>query len=75
MTHFLFEYQRVRNYYDKGIRDIVCDKSFQQVSTEQLLTGVFSQAELAVGIAGESRVYIENYYEGGAALAKPKRQL
>jgi internalin A len=70
---FLYDYERVRSYFENNINDIVCDRSFQKLSTESLLTGVFSREEIASQIMkNHQAIHIENYYEGGGGAPVPR---
>jgi small GTP-binding protein len=72
---FLYDYDRVRNYFENNIAEIVCDRSFEKLSTELLLTGVFSRAEIAaVKTKLEQPIHIEHYYAaGGEVMSNPRK--
>ncbi len=65
-----FDYRVLRRYKEKAVKEIRCENSLDVISVDQLLTGIYSQQEIATaatspeGTAGEVRqYYVQNYYE------------
>lgn len=69
-----YEYQRLRKFFARGLKEVPCDNSAEMVSIERLLTGVFSPKEIESAKSGDARTYyIEHYHErSGADVQTPQ---
>jgi internalin A len=77
-----FDYDVLRKYRDKGVKDIRCERSLEVVPVDRLLTGVYTAQEIEtrpmpapLAPTEGGRVYIvQNYHESSGGSMESKRE-